>query len=198
MAARRIIERDGTDALTVRRLAAELGIGTTTLYRHVRDREDLLVLLLNEFAEQALPGEPAGGPRDRIVEATSAIHDALASWPWAAEVLTVDGFLGRLGVPALRPVETIVAAAVEHGCTQRQAVELFRHVWYYTVGEILVRARSRQRPLDDADGTFLDTDEDLSQVPTLAAIGDSWLEHEARDTYRAGLAAFVDGLLATY
>ncbi len=44
-AARRLIDRDGWEKLTLRRLAAELGIGTTTLYHHVRDKEDLMVLL---------------------------------------------------------------------------------------------------------------------------------------------------------
>jgi len=196
-AARRLIDREGGAALTLRRLAAELGIGTTTLYRHVRDREDLLVQLLDDVAEHIDLPEPAARPRDRIVDAAAAVHDALASWPWAAEVLTVDGFLGRLGLPALRPVETIVAAAVEDGCTQQQAVELFRHIWYYTVGEILVRARSQQRPAEAESGSFLAA-EDLSRVPTLAAIGSRWLEYEARDSYREGLSAFVDGLLAAY
>src|SRR5579875_1528408 len=48
-AARRLIDRDGWEKLSVRRLAAELGIGTTTLYHHLRDKEDLLLLLLNEY-----------------------------------------------------------------------------------------------------------------------------------------------------
>lgn len=196
-AARRIIDRDGATGLTLRGLAAELGIGTATLYRHVRDREDLLVQLLDELAGQIDLPAAADSPRDRILAAATAVHDALASWPWAAEVLTVDGFLGRLGLCALRPVETIVAAAVAAGRSEQQAVELFRHVWYYTVGEILVRACSRQRPLGAAPGPFLAVGEEaLSQVPTLAAVGDRWLEYEARDTYREGLAALVDGLLA--
>jgi AcrR family transcriptional regulator len=45
-AAQSVIEVEGWQRLTLRRLAAELGIGTTTLYHHVRDREDLLVQLL--------------------------------------------------------------------------------------------------------------------------------------------------------
>src|SRR5690606_19040305 len=126
----------------------------------------------------------ADSPRDRILAAATAVHDALASWPWAAEVLTVDGFLGRLGHCALRPDETIVAAAVAAARPEPPAVELCRHVWYSTVGEIIVRARSRQRPLGAAPGPFLAGGEEaLSQVPTLAAVGDRWLEYAAWDTY---------------
>ncbi len=141
-AARRLIDRDGWESLTVRRLAAELGIGTTTLYHHVRDKEDLLLLLLNEYAGQIVRPVLPSDPRERIVVAADALHGALAAWPWAADVLTVDGFVGLLGEPALWTVETIVAGAVDAGCTLEQAVEVFRSVWYYTVGEILVRAHS--------------------------------------------------------
>jgi len=40
-AARRLIDRDGWDNLTIRRLAAETCIGAT-MYHHVRDKDDLL------------------------------------------------------------------------------------------------------------------------------------------------------------
>ncbi|WP_067474473.1 TetR/AcrR family transcriptional regulator [Actinomadura hibisca] len=199
-AARRIIERDGWEKLTVRRLAADLGIGTTTLYHHVRDREDLLVQLINEVAETTLHLDLPEAPRDRVIAAATAIHDALAALPWAAEILITDGFLGRLGEPALRMVEVIVAGAVECGCTPEQAVDVFRSVWYYLVGEILVRVHSvrRQagnvRPADDE--AFFGDDLDMSQIPHLAALGDRWEELAARDTFPQGIEAFVDGLLA--
>ncbi|MDF2709756.1 MAG: putative transcriptional regulator [Nonomuraea muscovyensis] len=195
-AARQIIERDGWEKLTVRRLATELGIGTTTLYHHIRDREDLLVQLINELAERTLLLELPSEPRDRIIAAATAIHDSLAGVPWAAEILTTDGFLGRLGQPALRMVEAIVAGAIAHGCTPAQAVDVFRSIWYYTVGEILVRIHSaRRRPADERD-PFFSSSLDTSQLPRLAALGDQWPELAARDTYSQAIEAFVDGLLA--
>lgn len=193
-AARQLIDADGWEKLTVRRLAAELGIGAPTLYHHVRDKDDLLVQLLNEYADRTLRPTVSGPPRERIIAAATAIHDALAAWPWAAEVLTVDGLLGLLGDSALRMVETIVAAAEDHGCTPAQAAHLFRDVWYYTVGEILVRARSTHRRVEKPDPFFGDLD--ASALPHLAALGSRWPELAAHDTYPQGLAALVDGLLA--
>jgi AcrR family transcriptional regulator len=198
-AARRLIDRDGWEKLTVRRLAAELGIGATTLYHHVRDKEDLLLLLLNEYAGRIVAPPLPSAPRDRIVVAASALHESLAAWPWAAEILTADGFVGLLGEPALWTVETIVAGAVDAGCTPEQGVEIFRSLWYYTVGEILVRAHSARARADrehrlPADGFFGRLD--ASRLPVLAAVGDQWPVVAARDTYPWGLRAFVDGLLA--
>jgi AcrR family transcriptional regulator len=197
-AARRIIERDGWEKLTIRRLAAEIGIGATTLYHHVRDREDLLIQMLNEHADQTLHPDLPEDPRDRMIVAATAIHDSLAAWPWAAEILTTDGFLGRLGGTALWMVETIVAGAIDYGCTPEQAVHVFRSIWYHTVGEILVRAHSAHRRADappfDRDTFFVSLD--ASRMPRLAAIGDQWPSLAAQDTFPQALSAFVDGLLA--
>ncbi|WP_433345076.1 TetR/AcrR family transcriptional regulator [Microtetraspora malaysiensis] len=194
-AARQLIDRDGWEKLTIRRLAAEIGVGATTLYHHIRDKEDLLVLLLNHYVDQIERPHLPSDPRGRIIAAATALHDALAAWPWAAEVLTVDGFVGLLDESALWMVEAIVAGAKDHGCTSVQAVDAFRSIWYYTVGEILVRAHSARRPADDEHRTFFSS-LDASQVPQLAAIGDQWPTLAARDTYSQGLGAFVDGLLA--
>lgn len=192
VAARQLIDRDGWEKLTVRRLAAELGIGPTTMYHHVRDKEDLLLLLLSEYAAQIPRPDLPSDPRDRVVAAGLAIHDALADWPWAAEVLTADGFMGLIGPSAHWMVETIVAATVEAGRTPDEAVYVFRTIWYYTVGEILVRAHSPRRPLDrDPFFTTLDS----TQTPHLAAIANNWPTLAAQNTYPQGLQALVNGLL---
>jgi hypothetical protein len=169
------------------------------MYHHVRDKEDLLFLLIHEYAEQIPHPDLPSDPPARIVAAATAIHDALAAWPWAAEVLATDGFIARLGDSALWLVETIVAGAIDHGCTPEQAVHVFRNLWYYTVGEILVRAHSAhgredyERSTDRAVafGTLTE-----SRMPHLSALGDQWATLSWQDTYPQALRAFVDGLLA--
>ena len=47
-----VLERDGLDALSMRRVAAELGLQAASLYWHVRNKEELLELL----ADAALAG----------------------------------------------------------------------------------------------------------------------------------------------
>ncbi|MEV7617224.1 TetR/AcrR family transcriptional regulator [Streptomyces sp. NPDC089799] len=197
-AARRLIDRDGWDKLTIRRLAAEIGIGATTLYHHVRDKEDLLLLLIREYAEQIPQPELPDEPRERIITAAAAIHDSLAAWPWAAEVLTTDGFIARLGDSALWLVEAILSGAVEHGCTPEQSVYVFRSIWYYTVGEILVRAHSARAQAVDELPTAEDFVQlgDTTQLPRLAALSEQWIKLATQDTFALGLRAFTDGLLA--
>jgi AcrR family transcriptional regulator len=194
-AARRIVDRDGWDRLTIRGLAAELGVGATTLYHHVRDKQDLLVQLLGHYADRIpaplLPAEP----RDRIVVAAEAMHAALTGWPEVVEILTADDLIG---LAALDWVDAMVGGAIGCGCTPEQAVELYRNIWYFTVGEVLVRVRARRREESGRpryrDAVYATLDGE--RFPHLAPIGERWAELAARDTYAAGLRALVDGRLA--
>ena len=51
-AAIRIVDAEGVDALSLRRLAVELGSGATSVYRHVRDRDELLDLALDAVTSE--------------------------------------------------------------------------------------------------------------------------------------------------
>jgi AcrR family transcriptional regulator len=196
-AARRLLERDGWEKLTIRGLAGEAGTSPGTVYNHVRDRDDLLVQLLNADAEAFLDPRPElpDDPRERIVAVATLMHDGLAARPWVVEVITADDLLGEA---ALWLVEAIVDAAIGLGAEPEQAVHLYRQIWYYTAGEILIRARRAGRE-SEVEGTThreeVFTRLDSEEHPRLAALGDRWIELTAQDTYVEGLRALVDGAL---
>lgn len=197
-AARRVVDRDGWEKLTIRRLAAELGVGATTIYHHVTDKEDLLVQLLNHYADQIDPPELPEDPRQRIIAAATVMHDGIAAWPGLADLLITDDVLGE---SALWMVDTIVGGAINCGCTHAQAVFVYRTIWYYTAGEILVHAHTARRRAQDDRPTYNETvfgNLDAAKLPNLAAIGDEWSKLNLRDTYAQGLRALVDGLLARF
>jgi AcrR family transcriptional regulator len=53
-----LLERDGLQGLSMRRLAQELGSGAASLYWHVGDKEELLGLLLDRIVGEAQPPDP--------------------------------------------------------------------------------------------------------------------------------------------
>ncbi|MBL1090783.1 MULTISPECIES: TetR/AcrR family transcriptional regulator [Streptomyces] len=197
--ARRIVTEAGVDRLTMRRLAMEVGSTPMALYHHVRNKEELLVLLLDDYATRTLrrPELPAD-PRERIVVATTAIHEALAACPWIVEVLTADDLMST---SALWFVEQIVDGLVECGLSPEQAVHGYRAIWYYTAGEIVVRTTAARRRADDDRATYREqvfADLDPNELPRLAQVADRWAPLTAQDTYLDGLRALVGGLLASH
>jgi AcrR family transcriptional regulator len=196
-AARRIVDEEGLARLTMRRLAGEVGTTPMALYHHVSGKDTLLVLMLEDLARTIRRPRLPSDPRQRIIAVFRHLHTAFSSFPWVMEVIGTDDLMSEEG---LFYVEHIVAAAVEAGLTPRQAVDSYRALWYYTVGEITIRRSAARREearsapnLRDQIFAHLDPE----QYPHLAALGPRWAELTARDTYRAGLEALVDGLLPT-
>ncbi len=86
-AARAIVERNGIDALTMRQVAVELGSSPMAIYRHVRDKDQLLVLLLDQLAAEVPRPRFPREPRRRLQKACRTMRDGLAQYPWVVDIL---------------------------------------------------------------------------------------------------------------
>ncbi|OKI00629.1 hypothetical protein A6A06_16815 [Streptomyces sp. CB02923] len=89
-AARHIADTEGMEALTVRKVAQALGGGQASLYRHIADRGELLLLLARDVALHLPVGEEAGASRQCMVDYWRDAYDYLARHPWAARIIA-DG-----------------------------------------------------------------------------------------------------------
>ncbi|MEV0616684.1 GntR family transcriptional regulator [Nonomuraea sp. NPDC050404] len=62
-----IADAEGLDAVTMRRLAADIGVGPMSLYRHVAHKDELVIQMVDEvFGEMELPDPEAGEWRSRL------------------------------------------------------------------------------------------------------------------------------------
>ena len=78
-AAVRVVESEGADALSMRRLAADLGTAPASLYRHVESREALLALVSEAIlAAVDLPDDPTAPWQARTATYAYAVRRALA------------------------------------------------------------------------------------------------------------------------
>lgn len=81
-----VADADGLAALSMSRVAAELGNATMALYRHVRSKEELLTLMADAAMDEP-PDEPLTG--DWRIDVRDWAHGALAAstrHPWAARI----------------------------------------------------------------------------------------------------------------
>ena len=90
-AARQILERDGESALTMRRLAADLGMKAPSLYKHFPDKESLeLELIIVGFEESAAAFEAALAtqPRSQIEALGAAYREYARAHPHIYRLMT--------------------------------------------------------------------------------------------------------------
>jgi AcrR family transcriptional regulator len=211
MTALRIADAEGLEALSMRRVAEELGAGTMTLYHYVRTKEDLLALV-----EDALMGETSDAceplPKTwraairRLANATRATY---ARHPWALRSSTGV----RLGPNGLRHVEQSLQALAGLALPYEQKVAILSIVDDYVFGHCSGVMRFRERlqldrksakALSDAIKRSLD-ERDHPQLRALIGDDDplSAITRKIGATtddrhFELGLDALLDGLATRF
>ncbi|MGW1738504.1 TetR/AcrR family transcriptional regulator C-terminal domain-containing protein [Nocardia sp. NPDC001965] len=109
-----ILDRAGLDALSMRKLGAELGAGATSLYWHVANKNELLELALDEIwgAVDDAELERADGLRELLSTFAYNFRGALLAHPWSA---TLIGRLPSVGPQAFRLTERLRRAFGDAG-----------------------------------------------------------------------------------
>lgn len=109
-----LLDNEGADRLTMRRLAEQLGTGSTTLYWHVETKDDVLDLAYDAIAaEIPLPTESAPSWRDDALTLAVEWRATMLRHPWSATLL------GRplLGPNMLDRLEFLQATLTRAGLT---------------------------------------------------------------------------------
>ena len=195
-AAAAVIAREGMDRFTIQRLADELHSSPMAIYRHVRDKDHLIVLLLDKLVRDLPQPDMPADPRQRVLLAFQVMRDGLVQHPWVVEILSA----GDLMAPAvLWLMEEIVAGFVACGLSLEQAAAAYRMLWRFTVGDLVIRdATARRTPQLGRQPFQLSLLQGVAaqELPALAAASQYWSAARGRETYAEDLAQLVDGLLA--
>jgi AcrR family transcriptional regulator len=143
--ARRLVETEGPDALTMRKLANELGVTPTTLYWHVGKREDIVAAVIERqsrlMAVREIRGDTAA---ERIVNA------AMHTWESALAHPRVTGLAHTTGASAMLQLPQEIALVREldaAGLSGDDARDALRSILATIAGFLVLALR---RPAPDA------------------------------------------------
>lgn len=143
-AARAMVAADGIDALSMRKLAAELGLAPTAIYWHVGDRDELLHAVF-EAMLAALPDVRAAGrtPRGRIRSVARAIREQVVG----NEVLTSLAHELNRSAEVAFPSQVVLAREVSAaGLHGRDAERLVRSILFAIGGLALLEHTFTEEP----------------------------------------------------
>ncbi|KIX76619.1 TetR/AcrR family transcriptional regulator [Streptomyces sp. JL4002] len=141
-AAASLVRQHGPAALTMRRLAAELGTAVTSIYWHVGNRESLLDALVRRTVEEMGALRPVGRtPAERILSVARTLRHELRERPHLIAMVHERGLTERMFLPAQQALVHEVHAA---GLRGARAADAVRAVQFQIVGFLLVE-RNRER-----------------------------------------------------
>jgi TetR/AcrR family transcriptional regulator, tetracycline repressor protein len=149
----KIGETEGLDAVSLRRLASEFGVTPMALYRHVRDKQDLI----NAMAELAMEGlDLTVGFRtsmswtDQVRRAMLNFRDQMDERPLALQLQIAYG--GDNLAAFWRTVEDVLGVLLSAGFKPREAAKLIRIVSNLLAGYlVLMRPTGGPKPHPQGD-----------------------------------------------
>jgi AcrR family transcriptional regulator len=197
-AALAVIAHDGAQALTMRRLAARLGVVPGALYHHVRNKQQLQDLLLDGvLAEVDLDLDPSLGWTEQLKVLAHRLRQVLEDHPGVAGILKTRD---PLGPHSLALAEAFLSPLQTAGFGDREAGLAFFLLLDYTIGFAVsspATSVNEQRVRDHAIRTQLHQffrSLPPDRFPALVALGEHvWVDNRD-ERFTAGLQVLVDGL----
>jgi AcrR family transcriptional regulator len=206
-AAVRIADAEGVGALSMRRIAADLGVGTMTLYHYVKTKEELLALVNDLVMGEVVVPDDEPLPDDwraALTVVAKRSRAAFARHPWTLDIADDPGF----GPNAVRHFDQTLAAVAGLDLPLRQKLELVTAVDEYVFGHAVMDRNNRrgERVVSPAVIAYTNGLIASGRYPQLAAIVDelgdegAWAvfeEHTLDDgRFERNLARILDGLAA--
>ncbi|CAI6087378.1 TetR/AcrR family transcriptional regulator [Cohnella sp. JJ-181] len=82
-----IADREGLSAVSMNRVASSLGFTTMSLYRYIKSKDDLLLLMMEAACDLPIPEEPEGaGWRDRLKAYVGLCIEVMRKHGWFTDI----------------------------------------------------------------------------------------------------------------
>ncbi|MFE7330497.1 TetR/AcrR family transcriptional regulator [Streptomyces sp. NPDC057565] len=191
-AAAALVRQHGPEALTMRKLAAELGTAVTSIYWHVGNRESLLDALVERTVQEMGAIRPTGRtPVARIVSVARGLRRELRARPHLIAMVHERGLTERMFLPAQQALVHEVHAA---GLRGARAADAVRAVQFQTVGFLLVERNRERSPVQSPGEGDLWGVATAEHDPALARALAGPADQDR--LFTASVRALVNGLLA--
>jgi AcrR family transcriptional regulator len=187
-----MIDRDGLDGFSMRRLGQELGVDPMACYRHVPSKDALLDAVVEKVLAEVVPPD-AGDPLDMVADGWRSFRQTMLEHPCVFP-LVANRHVGTAG--AVRPIETMLEMLTAAGLDAEQALHAFLVLLAYTTGALTNHLATLPPPVGQ---TTLIPQEDIASLPpddfpVARALGPTLVDTDYDAEFDYGLDLIVDRL----
>ncbi|MFG1947844.1 TetR/AcrR family transcriptional regulator [Nonomuraea sp. NPDC048826] len=205
-AAIRVADAEGLDAISMRRLAAEIGAGTMSLYRYVTGKEQVIDLMVDAVSVEFVPpGVPSGDWRADLRAFAVRSRQAMHRHPWIVRVTATRQAAGPNSVRSFdRSLAMVDGLGLSIDAMLAMVGAVMAYVNGYTTAELGEQEARRRTGLDvqqwmASQAPYLETLLKSGEYPLLARVvtesGRELMNPDERFGY--GLDRLLDGIAAT-
>jgi AcrR family transcriptional regulator len=184
-AALAIADREGFEAVSMRRIAQQLNVGTMSLYYYVRTKDDLISVMDDALMNEALLSEVPKNWKQAITEIATRTHSIFSRHPWAlVSMQSVPP-----GLNAMRHMEQCLEALAETSMTAKEKLTLLAIVDDFVFGHALRESGSEKA----VDMEFAADQIARVRFPRIAEIFKSGRLEIGRHRFQEGLRLLLEG-----
>jgi AcrR family transcriptional regulator len=186
----------------MRRVAAEIGVSTMTLYRHVAGKDDLLLRMMDTaFSRRRFPDNPPEGWRERLELAARMLWAMFRRHPWLAPAMSLTR--PQLIAGALPFTEWVLSSLDSRGLDLSTVVTAHLTLFNYVRGTAInVEMEREAEALSGLDSEeWMDTQEPAFQAllatgrfPLLSRLTAAGYDFDIDALFEFGLQRILDGL----
>jgi AcrR family transcriptional regulator len=200
-----VADKDGIEALSMRKLGQALGVEAMSLYKHVGNKGELVAAMVNSVIEQfELPDdEPAWDLAIRRCAVHA--HDLLLEHPWACGLALVPSDMRTIGGPRIRYMEWLLRRLREAGFSPDLAYSAYHtldsHIFGFTLWQLGHANATQAFAAPDGEPMEKFVERMLQQLrpvyPYLAEHGEQHMAEGApngKQEFEFGLDLILDGL----
>ncbi|MGA4732119.1 TetR/AcrR family transcriptional regulator C-terminal domain-containing protein [Micromonospora taraxaci] len=203
-AAMEIADAEGLPALSMRRIATELDVPTMSLYRQVRGKEQLLLLMADAaFAAHRLPHTLPQGWRAQLEVLCRLQWSIYRRHPWLAQVISLTRPL--MAPHAVAHTESALRALAGHGLDQHTQLHLVAALANHVRGTAVNLEREAEAEQDTGltDEEWMSAQADVlsglfaaGDFPHLSRLTRSPVDLNVESLFEFGLQRLLDGVEA--
>src|ERR1700677_111020 len=183
-AALAIADVEGFEAISMRRVAQELNVGTMSLYYYVKTKKDLIAVMDDALMSLALLPSVPSNWKLAIAEIATRTHSMLLRHPWAL----VSMQSAPPGLNAMRHMEQCLEALEKTSMTAKQKLTLLAMVDDFVFGHALREAASEKV----VDMEFAAAQLATGNFPRIAEVFDGSRIDIGKDRFQVGLRLLLE------
>ena len=198
-AAREVLDAEGVDAFNMRSVAAGLGTGAASLYRHVKSKDELLDLIVDDALSAVVLPDPVLGWRERLTQLARELRGTLMSRRDLARVAMTSS---TVSPHSMRIAEAVLDALSAAGASPDYAsLMLDRLSLYVTADAFELALYSARMSVAEAGQHWAQVSEsyadlDAHAYPQLVAHAAALTRPDPDERFEAGFRALLDGIEA--
>lgn len=194
-----VMQAEGLDRVTMRRLAQELDTGAASLYVYVRNTAELHAAMLEQLLGQVdlSPVTAAGDWRDRLIKVLSSYTSILFGQPGLAQSVLVTRPSGPAYLSLAEGILALLSAGGVPPARAAWAVDILLHFATSTAAEQGTRDRAADADEEEDALAAALHEAPAGTFPHIAALGAELMSGAGPDRLSWGFSVLISGILHT-